>query len=389
MTRDGGIIMKHYTIQKILLVTIAVYLAMLGSACSTKQENAPAGIKIGVTFPLTGEMGAWGERAKNGALLGVKQVNSKRSGDDQFKLIMEDTKSLPATGVTIITKLINVDKVKFVIGDLSSGVTLAMAPIAEQAQVLLLAPGASSPNVRDAGEYIFRDWTSDDYDGSVLARAAKSELNAKTVAIFYQDNTYSEGLATAFKNEAAKISLNVIAPERIPGSAKNYRDIIEKYRNRSFDLIFLAAHSEQSAQFFKQAKEAGLKQIMVGCVAIEGPEFLKMYPGADDIYYSSIPLAPERNPVFAEFAKKYKAEYGVLPDVAAAHAYDAVLLYDRVIPSAKTTVEQAKQSLLKLKNFPGATGIMSFDEKGDVKKPVVLMKYVKGIPITIKTFPIE
>lgn len=369
--------MKYNIVQKTLFVFIAAFLAMSMGAC-TKQETTPSGIKIGATIPLTGDLAAWGNREKNGILLALEEVNASRSSANRIEVIMEDTKSQPAAGVSAINKLIGINKVKFIIGDVSSGITLAMAPIAESNRVLMLSPGASNPALTSAGDYIFRNWPSDVYDGAALAYAAQNDLKAKKVIVFYEDNTYSEGLADAFKQNAAKINLQVIGSDRVTAKDKSYRTLLEKYRRSDADIVFVAAHPATSAHLFMQMKEAGMKQIRLGCVAIEGPEFVEAYPDATDIYFTTIPLDPEHNSVFKTFSTQYKEKYGESPDVAAAHAYDAMKMFATVIPDASISEDQAKAGLYQMKNFAGATGTMSFDANGDVVKPLALMRYENG-----------
>jgi len=378
--------MNHYLFKRnVTLSMIAVIvLVLFFVGCSRNEKLKPDGIKIGVALPLTGDLAAWANRAKNGILLATEEVNKSRNPKDQFKLIIEDTKSQPSGGVSVINKLINVDHVKFIIGDISSGIVLAMAPIAETNHVILLSPAASNPAITKAGDYIFRDWPSDVYDGAALALAAKNELGAKKVLVFYEDNTYSEGLAEAFKQKASKIGLQIVGDERISGQEKDFRSILERHKNSASDLVFVAAHPGMSARLFIQMEETGMKQIKLGCVAIQGPEFVKAFPDATGIYFTTILLDKKNNPVFREFAQQYREKFGQNPDVGAAHAYDALKIFAVAIPNSDTSVEQAKQNLYNLKDFHGATGTMSFDKNGDVIKPLALMKYEHGKAILVK-----
>ncbi len=277
-------------------------------ACSRQNQTSKKGIGIGATVPLTGDLAAWGNREKNGILLAIDEVNAQRKPANKFKLHMEDTKSSPSVGVTVIQKLIDINKVKFVIGDVSSGITLAMAPIAERNHVLMLSPGASSPALTTAGDYIFRNWPSDVYDGADLAYAAKVKMGAHKVVVFNEDNTYSEGLADAFVAETKKINLSIVGRIRLSAKNTDYRSLLEKSRSFGGDLVFVAAHPSMSAQLFLQMKEMGMPQKRLGCVAIQGPEFTKFYPNASDIYFTTIPLDKKSNGVFRSFAKKYKKD---------------------------------------------------------------------------------
>lgn len=381
--------MKTKMIQRMLYVAIAVIVVVWIGGCSKKKESTTTGIKLGATIPLTGDLAAWGNREKNGILLAMDEVNANRSPADRFEVIVEDTKSQPAAGVTAINKLISMDKIKFVIGDISSGIALAMAPIAESNHVVMLSPGASNPALTSAGDYIFRNWPSDVYDGAALAYAAQSELKANKVLVFYEDNTYSEGLAEAFKQKAAKIGLQVVGTDRVSAKEKTYRTLLEKYRGSNANLVFVAAHPAMSARLFLQMKEAGMNQKLLGCVAIESPDFVQAYPDATDIYFTTIPLDPSNNNVFKTFAARYKERYGEDPDVGAAHAYDAMKMFATVISAAATTPDQAKTGLYQLKNFAGATGIMSFDANGDVVKPLALMRYEHGKAKLEKILPAD
>lgn len=385
-----GIEMKlHKGLLIALSCSLLVGSILLINACSRQENASLTGIKIGATVPLTGDLAAWGNRQKNGILLALEEVNAQRDAANQFHLSLEDTKSQPAAGVSAIKKLIDMEKVKFVIGDVSSGITLAMAPIAEENKVLLLSPGASNPALTNAGDYIFRNWISDVYDGAALATAAKNELGAKKVLVLHEDNTYSEGLADTFVAKAQEIGLAILDKDKVSSKNTDYRTLLEKYRDLGADLVFVAAHPGLSARLFLQMEELGMTQLRMGSVAIQGPEFLEAYPNASDIYFTTIPLDKETNEEFRKFSEKYNQRYGEEPDVAAAHAYDAVKMYAAVIPDASTTVEQAKDGLYNLRDYHGATGIMSFDSNGDVQKSLALMKYEQGKARLEKMLPAE
>jgi len=126
---------------------------------------------------------AYGERSRKGVELAVEEVNGDGGINGQpLEVIYEDAKSSPKDGVSAIKELISADDVGIVVGDVLSSTTLAMAPIAERDEVILLAPGASIPSLRDAGDYIFRNWASDDYDGKAMASYAQKMEHIESIA---------------------------------------------------------------------------------------------------------------------------------------------------------------------------------------------------------------
>ena len=148
----------------LVLLLVSLFVVFL---CLRKQADENT-IKIGVIMPQTGFLASPGQSVISGINLCIDEFNSKNS-DKKIELIFEDSKSDPKIGVSAINKLINVDHVKIVIGDLGSPIFLAMASIAEKNKVVMISPGASNPSVSEAGDYIFRIYTSDEFDGKVMA----------------------------------------------------------------------------------------------------------------------------------------------------------------------------------------------------------------------------
>ena len=154
---------KGYKFQTILLMLSMLASAISFSGCGKNDESNE--IKMGVMLALTGDSANYGNRSLHGLLWATEKINANGGiNDKKIKLIVEDSKSNPQDAVNAFEKLITVDNVKIVIGDIISGTTLAVAPIAEKNKILLFAPGASNPALRNpnsASDYIFRNWTSD------------------------------------------------------------------------------------------------------------------------------------------------------------------------------------------------------------------------------------
>lgn len=135
-----------------LLKTILLCAALaLPVACDRTPEKSTEGkTKIGAIIPLTGEVATYGEALKRGF-----ELAREHSGDG-VSIIYEDSKADPKTGVTAFQKLTSRDNVEAILGDATSGVCLAIAPLAEQNHKVLLITIATSDKLAEAGEYVFR-----------------------------------------------------------------------------------------------------------------------------------------------------------------------------------------------------------------------------------------
>ncbi|MCK4341608.1 MAG: ABC transporter substrate-binding protein [Phycisphaerae bacterium] len=146
-------------------------------------------IKIGATLPLSGDAAVWGKNTQQGIDLALEQINA--SGGvlgRKLEVIYEDTQALAKEGVSAYRKLVTVHEVPAIIDDSVSSVTLAMAPMAEKDKVVILATGATAPKVSEAGDFIFRIWNSDAYEGDVAAKYAYHDLGSRSAAILCINN---------------------------------------------------------------------------------------------------------------------------------------------------------------------------------------------------------
>jgi branched-chain amino acid transport system substrate-binding protein len=139
----------------IVIGVVAAILAILFIATQTKKELME--IKIGAIFALTGDAAPYGERAKRGVELALEEINKGGIKGRKIKITYEDSQGNPQKAVSAFLKLINLDKVKFILGPLSTTEVLAIAPMAEKEKILILTPTASAPQITKAGDYIFRN----------------------------------------------------------------------------------------------------------------------------------------------------------------------------------------------------------------------------------------
>ncbi len=357
-------------------LAVALSLLLVCSIGCKKDEPQAKEIKIGVIAPLTGDLAEPGTKSFNGIKLAV-DVHNEAYPRIPITLIVEDSKALPTEGVNAINKLINIDHVRLVIGDLTSGVTLAVAPIAEKNRVVVLAPGASNPQVREAGEYIFRNWASDSFDGEVMAKYLIRKLFKKSAAIVYVNNEYGMELANAFERAFLGGGREVVLKERYDQGTSDFRTMLAKVKGAHIDCLYLPGQPRENGFLVRQLKEVGINTTVTANLSVESPDF---YAGAqeaaDGIIFSTPAFDLESNQEnVRDFVTRYEAKFAAKPDVVAGHGYDAANIMIKALKMVDYDVSKVKDALYAIRDFPGVTGKTTFDEKGDVVKDVM----VKGL----------
>ncbi len=183
------------------IILIAIVMIAYFVFTPNQQTNERGAIKIGVILPLTGDAALFGKPMQNAINLFFSNYNNTTS----FSLIFEDDKANPTNTINAYYKL-KQGGCNIFIGTITSASTLALAPIIEKENSLLISPSSSSPKISDAGDNTFRVELSDEYGATKQAQLLAEELHINDISIIYINNDYGVGVVNTFK----KLSIVII-----------------------------------------------------------------------------------------------------------------------------------------------------------------------------------
>lgn len=366
-------------------IIIGVCLLCVVGCKRSEQSNQ---IRIGVVLSMTGDVGAYGQRSLHGLLVAQKQINDSGGiNGRKLELEIEDARSSPKDAVSAFQKLVDVDKLNIVVGDVLSSTTLAMAPLAQRKKVLLFAPGASNPALRNAGKYFFRNWVSDDFDGKAMAHYM-FDSDVKSAYVLYQQTDYCVGLAGAFQKEFEALGGKLAGKEGFMTDAVDFRAQLVKLQSSGAKVVYLVGESRQNGTILLQAQQLGIHVRWFSNLTVDTPECEKLAGSAlNGVVFTTPTFDPNSaEPQVKKFVHAYQDEYKEQPDVTAGVAYDALMILASVMRNVGTNVDAIVNGLHKVKDFPGVTGNTTFDEHGDVLKPIFVKEFKNDKPVLIKTY---
>ncbi len=365
---------KHLIVGFIVLLTALIGLVI---NYRTKTTSIPAlqtgfeqTINIGLIYPLTGSASAWGIAAKEGVELAIHDLSSAESGN-RINLFVEDSRCKAVNGVNAINKLINVDKVKFIIGDICSSVVIPTAPIAEEQGVIMIAQG-SSPDITPLGEYIFRNWPSDTYQGNLIAEYAFNKLGIQKIGILNVDNPYGKGLADVFESKFKTLGGSTVRKQFKPGEI-DFRGPLLKFKKQNLQNIYLATELED-VRIARQVRELGLNVQILGADTLATPGIIEDAQGALDGAIYSAPYFDKSTTRVQKFITRYEDVFNKNPEfpLVSAHGYDATMLLAQAIREVGNKPRKIIDYLYSIDNYPGVSGDTSFDRNGDAIKPYAI-----------------
>ncbi len=361
-----------------------IFSILLSTACVNKggdtsgsTGNGTGDIKVGVYGDTTGATSSFGVSTKNGIQLAFDEINAAGGVNGRkLQMIFEDDQGTPEKAKTVISKLVNQDKVVAVLGEVASSNSLAAAPVAQEAKVPMISPSSTNPKVTEVGDYISRVCFIDPFQGSVMAKFAANTLKAKTAAILGDNSSdYSKGLTQFFEQEFTKLGGTIINKQTYAQKDQDFKAQLTQMRDQKPDVIYVPGYYGEVGIIAKQARELGMNQPLLGGDGWDSPELWKLggaslKPAYISNHYSADNPAPE----IQNFVKAYQAKFNVAPDSLAALAYDsAKVLADAIKRAGGTDSVKLKDAINATKNFAGVTGTISLDaNRNAVKSAVVL-----------------
>jgi branched-chain amino acid transport system substrate-binding protein len=195
----------------------------------------------------------------------------------------------------------------------------------------------------------------------------------------YVNNDYGYDQAKAFENLFEDLGGNIIAIDGFAQGTIEFRNLLEKIKALQPQAVFIPAYTE-AGYILKQAFEIELRAQFIGSAPLENPEILKIAgQGGEGAIYPHHFDPESQNLQVQEFIKKYKLRFGEEPEGYAALAYDGLYVISHVLKQCNQDKECIKLALYQMQNFPGITGSTSFDDHGDVLKPIVIRKIRNGL----------
>ncbi len=350
------------------------------TGCSKGNSNT---IKIGGLAPLSGQYTEYGLECKKGIDLAVEEINAAGGVNGQMlQFICEDDEGVPAKSVNAYKKLTTQDGVRFIIGSLTSGASIAITQQAQANKVIQIAPAATAVSLTDAGNYIFRTCYTDPFQGKVGGKFAKDNLGAKTAAILFDiSNDYSVGLTENFVQEFESLGGKVVARESYNSGDKDFNAQLTKIKATNPDVVYLPDYYATVALIAKQLRAQGINTPIVGADGWDGLVGLIGNQGGDEVlngYYSNHYASDSTESAVQKYVNAFKAKYNEAPNSFAALGYDSVyLLKDAILKAGTTDVEKVRDAL-EASDGNYVTGHITFDEKHNPVKSAVMIKLVKN-----------
>jgi branched-chain amino acid transport system substrate-binding protein len=240
-------------------------------------------LKIGAIFPLSGKAAVWGLAAQKAITIKQKEVNAQGGinvGGEKYpiEIVWEDDKYNAAAGRMAAEKLVNRDKVKFILGSQSSAVLLAAQPITEPNKVLFFLNSYAKEVLSPDKPYSFRMvLTSNEILPAMYPWLVKNYPNIKTIALIEPNDVSGWSIEKDCRRIADQNQLKVVFSQFYERGTSDFYPLLNKLILTNPDLIdFTGAPPGDQALIVKQARELGYKGKTFSGTTMDPVEFCKI-----------------------------------------------------------------------------------------------------------------
>lgn len=337
--------------------------------------------KVGVLAPLSGPAAADGKSVLTGIQIAADEINA--SGGllgRRIELVVYDDQADPRLAVNFARRLIELDKVAFIIGGSYSGASLAASPVANEARVPFIAAYAVHPDITRGKAYAFRMGLLGPTQGRVGAFLAH-HLGAKRVAILSIQNDFGRSLEQGFRDQAAKLGLEVVFSEVYPPGNQNFSPLLARLKASGTQVVYASGYYAEAANLVRQAKSLGLNIPIIGQEGYDSPKFIELAgPAAEGVYITTTLDRDSRSAEVQGFLRKYQDRTGIPADMVGASGYAALKVMAQAVQRAGSFDGQAiSRGLLGLINIETAVGkVYFFTTEGDPVKSATVQVVKNG-----------
>ena len=355
---------------------------------------------LGCVLPLTGKYASYGNRVLDAVILASGVFDPGRSAP--IELFIEDSKGEPATARQAVRKLVSEHHVIGIIGPLGSATSLEAAEEAQELGVPIITL-TQRAGITETGDYVFRNFLAGDAQVRVLVSFAMNNLGIRDFAILHPDDHYGREMTHLFWDEVDRQGGRIRGVEGYPvgqtdfgkeiksitglntpgekGSEESRKPIVD------FGALFIPDSGSAVSMIAPQLAFYDVIGVhLMGTNIWNSPDLLKKeveyFEGAvfTDCFFLNSP-----RPNVRTFIDRFYAAWGREPDNVEALAYDATDMLVKLIAGGNMVIrEDLRDGISRIENYPGITGMTSFSEGRDARKPLHILMVVDSEIIQVR-----
>lgn len=352
----------------------AIKAGVLVCALAVSAAGQAADLTIGALFPLSGPNASYGDIFGSGANLAAEHINADNLLGGKLSIQYEDSQALPQQGVIGMNKLVNVQKVPYVLSAFT-GVSKAISTIATRSKTVAVNGGGVGPDLAELGSYFWNIIPLANFEVRAMIPYLVKQRNLKNVVLVYVDDPLGQAIRKEMESALPGAGGKLVEALSVPATAQQFGGIAARVRAANPDVIYVASYGSQQSQIVKQFRDNGIKQQFASYTAFSIPQVNAQPEAVGSVYTSQNIDWDSQDPVTKRFVDDYRKKYNKMPTAYIANYYNAVrmfgLLAQQLVKKGQpVTGENLLKQRIETKSFDLVGGRVTFADNGTVTMPM-------------------
>lgn len=367
-----------------LTVMAAMPLAQSDAGASTRANKSP--YVIGAIFVLSGPAAFVGQEAEEGMQIAIKDINAKGGiNGHPLKAVYLDCGLVATTAVTDLAKLKS-EGVKFLVTQ-ASPIVAALKPLVYQDKILTINQAATDPTIADAGEYMFTNIATANTEAKSLVGYIKAKTNVKSIGFLVDSTSIGESAQAGMEKYMKKAGIAVAGTQTYAEGTTDFSSQLVALKAANPDAIFMDDTGPSvTVNILQEAKSLGITVPFFSNTFFNAPTLPSMAGSLiNGVTFDEVGFNPHLNAVASRLQTQYhKAGYKGVAPIYTATAFDAVGIMANAMKEVGYNSVAAREKIVTLKNYVGATGLLQFNKAGQVSMPVEIDQVRNDQYVTIE-----
>jgi branched-chain amino acid transport system substrate-binding protein len=353
-------------VSKIMMGAAALSLMLAPAAWA---EN----IKVGAILAVTGPASFLGGPEARTLEMMVADINAKGGiNGNPVELIIKDSAANPEKAVSFAKQLIEEDKVLAIVGPSTSGETMQIKKIAEDAKTPLLSCAAAEVIVDPVASYVFKT-PQKDSDAVKMIYREMNKLGLVNVAVLADNTGFGKAGVEQLVKIAPEFGIKIVEKESYDTKDSDLTAPVAKIKaNKEVQAIINWSVAPAQSIVVKNVRQAGwnvpifqshgfgnIKFVEVAGAAAEGV----IFPAGRLLIAADLPADNPQKELLTQYKKNYETKYKENVSTFGGHAYDAMVILEAAVKVGGNDRAKVRAAIEGLQNLPGTAGVFSFTAK--------------------------
>jgi len=370
-------------LQFVRQMILAVATISMLSACGSEPV-------VGVLLPITGSASTYGQSMKNGIDLALDQEQANLP--EGFQVLWGDTATDPATGAAELVRVAG-QGARIIVAGTTSDTARALLPVLDETDTIAISPSASAPSLTKDSRRFFRVFASDELEGRRAGRFLYEDRDKTSVLIFAEDTAQARGIEPPFRQVFEQAMGGEVAGRIVIGSPRWEQDAADLLAAHRPASVYVIAYGDMTIDVLRFLRKKNFDGPICASSAFYTAHIVESYPDLVEGVFFPQPAfdMKSENQLTQDFVATYQQRFQQDPDIYAAHAYDVmrVVIFVSGEASSFSATEIRKVLAFGIKEFPGVTGIIQFNDYGDVRHNPIMFIIKDGQVLNFERYIAE